>query len=921
MKTAPSVNRTTGSPRPVVEVPFSIPSGLHSHAQPLRLAVPLPIGCVSDWIRWEATGLDGALHEVQHRVLAKWPDGSAKWTLIDLQYSRTTASNRQEQLAMLEAEESGHAEGTKPSALRGLLQAWEPERDVRYNEPSSSATVPLIRQLGEAFVVETGKRLFRITRGSHVLESVTGDGQPWLDESGCRLVCLDEKGRLHLFQVDTIKVEDNGPVRATLALKGKLGKTGLRISARLSFFADSALCRVEFTVENPRRARHQGGYWDLGDPGSVLVQELALEMAASWSINEQITWCEQPNSELQTTNADSFSLYQDSSGGENWHCRNHVNREGHVKQRFRGYIVKNGSLETTGLRANPTVAMLGHNRYIACAIEEFWQKGPSAIDLRGTQLRAATWPIHFDDLHELQGGEHNSRVVWLEFGDGQPNTLNQLSWVYNPAIPTVDANWIADSGAIPFMPNSLMKDGPQLESILDSAIVGPESLFAKREAIDEYGWRNYGDVWADHEAAFSVDSGTVISHYNNQYDLLYGMLIQFLKTEDARWWQLADPLARHLMNIDIYHTTEDKSAYNGGMFWHTAHYHDAATCSHRSYSKNMQGKAVSAPGGGPGNEHNYSTGLLLYHYLTGSIPARDSVVEMAEWVLAMDDGDQHILGWVSHDPTGLATCTRELSFQGPGRGASNSIMTLLNAWIASSNSLYLDKACEFIRRTIHPQDDVQQYDLLDAENRWSYTVYLQALVFFIELTRHATQYNAIRAYALESLLHYARWMTENERMYLDHAETLEYPTETWAAQDLRKGVVLLMAASLCPSDERQAIAEKGAWILDRAWCSLATFPTRSCTRPVAIVLQQCYLQQFFENSANVYSFQASRPAPQFAWTAPTSFVPQRLLVRRQLGSRSQISTFVARLFQPIFCRSKIRKSWLASRFRNRCFHS
>ena len=42
-------------------------------------------------------------------------------------------------------------------------------------------------------------------------------------------------------------------------------------------------------------------------------------------------------------------------------------------------------------------------------------------------------------------------------------------------------------------------------------------------------------------------------------------------------------LAAHVVDIDLYHTTQDKSAYNGGMFWHTYHYGDADTATHRTF--------------------------------------------------------------------------------------------------------------------------------------------------------------------------------------------------------------------------------------------------------------------------------------------------------------------------------------------------
>ena len=80
---------------------------------------------------------------------------------------------------------------------------------------------------------------------------------------------------------------------------------------------------------------------------------------------------------------------------------------------------------------------------------------------------------------------------------------------------------------------------------------------------------------------------------------------------DVRWYQLMRDLARHVIDIDIYHTQEDRPAYNGGLFWHTDHYTDAATATHRSYSRaNRDTQGGSRYGGGPSNEHNYTTGLL-----------------------------------------------------------------------------------------------------------------------------------------------------------------------------------------------------------------------------------------------------------------------------------------------------------------------
>jgi hypothetical protein len=557
----------------------------------------------------------------------------------------------------------------------------------------------------------------------------------------------------------------------------------------------------------------------------------------------------------------------------------------------------------------------GSDGYVACAVEEFWQKFPSALEVHQDTLRIGLWPRQFGDQHELQAGEQCTRVIWLEFGQDAQEACERLSWVYNPPRVVVDPEWIASTGCIPYFPSHDSLKRPELQTILKDAIEGERSLFAKREVIDEFGWRNFGDMWADHEEAYSESPRPVISHYNNQYDLLHGLLVQYLSDGDARWWQLADPLARHIVDIDIYHTNRDKPGYNGGMFWHTAHYHNVGRCTHRSMSTDMLGKKISAPGTGPGNEHNYSTGLLLYHCITGNERARECVIGLADWVRAMDDGAQHVLGVASDLPTGDASRTAEPDYHGPGRGAGNSIISLLNGWQLTNEKRYLHKASDLILRTIHPQDDIDERQLRNAELRWSYTIYLQALVRFIELSIPDSDLKDVQNYAKSSLLHYARWMCANERFYLDEPEKLEYPTETWAAQELRKGTTLWMAARYAPALEAKLWQERGKTLLDRAWQSLVSFETRGCTRPVALVLQQGYLETSLQSRLKLQASDYCELRPKTSFSLPNKFVPQKRGIAKDLRSLAGWLNVLRFATRPSRWSQALRQTWLAERYR------
>ena len=96
-------------------------------------------------------------------------------------------------------------------------------------------------------------------------------------------------------------------------------------------------------------------------------------------------------------------------------------------------------------------------------------------------------------------------------------------------------------------------------------------------------------------------------------------------------------LSNHVVDIDVYHTGEDKSAYNRGLFWHTIHYIDAGKATHRSYPS-------GTIGGGPSAEQNYTTGLMLFYFFTGDIPARDAAIGLSQFVINMDDGSKRSSG-------------------------------------------------------------------------------------------------------------------------------------------------------------------------------------------------------------------------------------------------------------------------------------
>ena len=804
--------------------------------EPVGIGVRCPRGAAAPTAMWLLTNPAGMRIPVQTSVLECWPDGSIHWMLVEFRADIT-------------------ADGTARYLLSPALTA----------EPLGPSLA--VDDATEALRVSTGVATVDVRkRGTGFIKAArTGDAQ-LLAATAIR--AEDGAGQRYEFQVDNTRVERRGPLSTVVRLDGHF--VGHRSIAwldgclRLQFFAGLGTVVAELSVTNPQAAQHPGGTWDLGDSGSVFLRELWVELCTEADKSSVITTSLNAADGVQCVE-ESFSVYQDSSGGENWQHLNHVNRNGEVPATFRGFRCTRDGRPVDGLRATPIASVGRGAASVTVAMPRFWQMFPKAIAVDRHRCVLSVFPREHRDLHELQGGERTTLQFAMCFG---PDSIcdEPLAWLRERAI--VWATPVADGSQPPTLTAGSPHASDGYLSLLNAAIASPHSFEQRRELIDEYGWRNFGDLFADHEAV----RAPLVSHYNNQYDALAGFITRFLATGDARWRALVDDLALHVADVDLYHTNRDRAAFNGGHFWHTEHYSPAATATHRAYSRRS-----GSLGGGPSAEHNYTTGLMLHYFLTGSERSRDAVLQLANWVINIDNGWKSRFRWIDRRDTGLASATRSVDFHGPGRGAGNSINALLDAHRLTSDPRYLDKAEALVARCVHPEDDVNGLGLLDVENRWSYTVFFQVLGKYLEYRAERGLIDDAFEYARATLVRYARWMAEHERPYLEAPEQLEFPTETWAAQDLRKAAVFEFAARFTGEPETSArFVERASYFVDHSIAYLLKSPTAHLTRPIVLLLAYGFQRPQAERPIRL----ADQPR---TWPPKVNFVPQRQRVVRRLA--------------------------------------
>jgi len=835
--------------------------------EPVRLGVPISRGLLNAPDDIALIDAEQRPIPVQGRCLALWPDRSIKWLLLDF-FADLEPNSKRPYFIVDKASKSEKTDIKKLST-------------IEFIEHSSH------------FSIDTGKAQFVINKTLPALisEAVLQDNS-MVSKNGLQVQLTDSKERLLKPQIDNYKIENSGPLRTTVVAEGRFiaSQKPLPIvfKSRMSFFASASAVKIEFLIRNTQAAVHPGGLWDLGDPGSLFFKDLSIRLQPHSEVNHIAWYSERLEEDTQTSTSQPWSIYQNSSGGECWNSRNHVDRFGELSVSFRGYRVcewqaGDRRVLSEGMRAQPALRLVTSSGWLAVTVKDFWQNFPKALRWDGEYLDIGLFPGGSGNNFELQGGEQKRHVIFLDFG--LPEQETAIPMLQHPLHAWVDPVWVEETAAVSFFVPQ--QDDPNQDYVkyITHIVEGSNAFVNKREIIDEYGWRHFGDLYADHEAVNETGPDPLISHYNNQYDFIYGAFIHYLRTGDRRWYQLMDEAARHTVDIDIYHTDEDKSAYNHGLFWHTDHYKDVATCSHRAYSR--KNGSSGSYGGGPSNEQNYTTGLRHYFYLTGDPEAASAVMELADWVIGMDEGERTLLGVIDSGPTGDASKTASMLYHGPGRGAGNSINALLDAYALSNNRRYFSKAEALLQRCIHPLDNISELKLDEPEYRWSYLVFLQVLGKYLDTKIELGEIDYGFYYARDSLLNYANWMMDNEVPYKDVLHKVDIPTETWPAQDIRKCHIFHLAAKYGSPDTRLAFRNKAEIFFDRCLKDLLGFDTAYLTRPLVLLSVYGYIHAYFRKySCSAPEFQIHA----YDFGTPDHFIPQKARLRKALIQKCSITT-------------------------------
>ncbi len=783
--------------------------GIDRQASPVEIGIPLPRGKFFNTSSLVLLTDKKIQLPLVASASALWPDNSIKWCFIKAIIS--IKANQRIKLSLAKVDSA---------SLKAVNK------------------ISTVSETDDFIIIESKNSLFTINKKKFNFIDQIASGNTILSNSGhCQLVTKNNSpAQTRLTQYSYATNSSSSTVLSTcLSLDGEFivdEEMLARFKMDYTFYYETDSVRCDFTIHNPKPAIHSAGLWDLGDPNSLLFKSLNIGIGIE-NI-DKLLWKDITDKNWKNVADNKITIHQFSSGGKNWNSPNHKDRSNQIPLTNNGFIISaDGSQLEQGQRVSPLLGIATKNNSCHAYLENFWQNFPKAFQVNnGIQFQLFPEQATYD--HELQGGEKKSHTFYISSGgDG-----SSLAHAFAPLEIFIDPEWIKSCNIFEFSSSS--DQASPIQTIIQQGLDGDNNFFIKREVVDEYGWRNFGDLYADHETDNYSGPDIFVSHFNNQYDPIFGFLKQYFQSGDVRWFKLADDLARHVTDIDIYHTYQDRDEYNHGLFWHTDHYLDAETSSHRSYSSHHPKNAYEghAGGGGPGGQHCYTTGLLFHYLLTGNTASRQAVFELMDWVSKIYDGNGTILDLLisikNHNRPDLKNVFLE---QYPfDRGTGNYINALLDCYYLNHQPSILHRVEYIIRNTVHPNDDIDARNLSNIEETWFYTIFFQSVCRYLKVKEEQAEFDDAFYYGRDSLLHYANWMVNNEYPYLEKPAILEFPNHTWTAQDIRKSYILYHACYYDSQHSEKYIA-KADEIYSYVETKLINEPTRNYTRILAILMQ------------------------------------------------------------------------------------
>ena len=389
-------------------------AGYTRRSEPVSAGVILPRGAVIDLSTLAVTATGGKTVPAQFETTSTWPDGSVKWLLVDFEADCAARGNATYRLADSGAKDAPATALTVDQDDRGVTVSTGPMR-CRLDRQGFDLFSEVYLDHDGNGTFEDSEKISRAERFNSI-----------------RLTdMMDREYASRWGEIESFEIEADGPVRAPpwrsrAEWRTRTATACLDYTARIHFYAGSGLVRVFFTLANRNPAQNyydedSSPHWILGQPSSVFFEDFSLTTSLGFDGPVEMSVGDGPNDILDRVPlTDEGGIYQESSGGDNWYGRVHMNHKLEIPMRFRGAKTFVGEVEPYQVNRPDAWLHVADRKFgLAVAVRWFWQNFPKALTATPDgQVRVGLFPHEWPDEHELQGGEIKTHEVAFYFHSG-----------------------------------------------------------------------------------------------------------------------------------------------------------------------------------------------------------------------------------------------------------------------------------------------------------------------------------------------------------------------------------------------------------------------------------------------------------------------------------------------------------------------
>ena len=440
---------------------LQVPTYTESQELPLSLGIPLPEAWCTDARCLKIVDEQSQSIPASIETSALWPDKSIRWCL-----------------AHMRPEFNGGKERTIGISKCALDDGQNPV-------PTST-----LEETNDYLLYSTPTRLFRIDKHRLNLVDVL-DTQSKPIALGFLSIRNDD-GKESNGRVSAIayrnRLTDSSTVDLEVSIQGVwevAHQDKIKVDCQLIFSGTGNRLDCRVRIHNSAAALHTGGLWDLGDPSSFHFKDFSAGLR--WLESDTTSTGGFIRLDAESNRIDfseHASAKQLSSGGANWNSLNHVDATGTVQLKESGYRATIDGAVFSGTRAEPQLTSrlnffdqdARSDLWVTLIPRQFWQHFPTGVT--GTQEE---WSLQLFTAeqrpHELQPGEAKTRRFSLLFSNREPShaTTPRVAFSYSPE--HISRCQLPELGV-------LTATDDRVNQLVQGAIYGEDSFFAKREVID-----------------------------------------------------------------------------------------------------------------------------------------------------------------------------------------------------------------------------------------------------------------------------------------------------------------------------------------------------------------------------------------------------------------------------------------------------